>query len=90
MDGLPLENRAKSVEIDRRRLSYSAANFEGTDGGQQNEAAQAAATRPRHETTPKGARGVGTNFETQIFKFRWFLCPSDKNELYHTPLQSKI
>ena len=29
-------------------------------------------------------------FETKIFKFRWFLGPSDQNELYHTPLLSKI
>ena len=53
MDGLPLENCSKSVKIDGRRVSYSAADFEGTDRGQQNEAAQAAATRPRRETTPK-------------------------------------
>ena len=32
----------------------------------------------------------GTNFKTKIFKFRWFLGPSDQNELYHTPLLSKI
>ena len=35
-------------------------------------------------------RSLGTNFETKIVKFRWFLGPSDQNELYHTPLLSKI
>ena len=39
----------------------------------------------RHASKP-----LGTNFETKIFKFRWFLGPSDQNELYHTPLLSKI
>ena len=28
--------------------------------------------------------------ETKIFKFRWFLGPSEQNELYHTPILSKI
>ena len=32
----------------------------------------------------------GTNFETKIVKFRWFLGPSDQNKLYDTPLLSKI
>ena len=36
------------------------------------------------------SRSLGTNFETKIFKFRWFLGPSDQNELYHTPLLPKI
>ena len=30
-----------------------------------------------------------TTSGTKIFKFRWFLGPSEHNELYHTPLQSK-
>ena len=36
------------------------------------------------------SKPLGTNFETKIFKFWWFLGPSDQNELYHTPLLSKI
>ena len=36
------------------------------------------------------SRSLGTNFETKIFEFRWFLGSSDQNELYHTPLLSKI
>ena len=36
------------------------------------------------------SKPLGTNFETKIFKFWWFLGPSDQNELYHTPLISKI
>ena len=39
---------------------------------------------------PRGAANGVTNFETNIFKFRWFLGPSDQNELYHTPLFYKI
>ena len=39
---------------------------------------------------PRRAANGGTNFETNIFKFRWFLGPSDQSELYHTPLLSKI
>ena len=38
----------------------------------------------------RASKPLGTNFETKIFKFRWFLGPSDQNELYHTPLLSKI
>ena len=38
---------------------------------------------------PLEVRG-GTNFETKIFKFMWFLGTSNQNELYHTPLLSKI
>ena len=38
----------------------------------------------------RASKPLGTNFETKIFKFRWFLGPSDQNELYHTPLISKI
>ena len=33
---------------------------------------------------------LGTNFLTKMFKFRGFINPSDQNELYHTPLLSKI
>ena len=39
---------------------------------------------------PRRAANGGTNFETNIFKFRWFLGPSDQSELYHPPLLSKI
>jgi len=38
----------------------------------------------------RASKPLGTKFETKIFKFRWFLGPSDQNELYHTPLLSKI
>ena len=38
----------------------------------------------------RASKRLGTNFETKIFKFRWFLGTSDQNELYHTPLLSKI
>ena len=38
----------------------------------------------------RASKPLGTNFETKIFKFRWFLGPSDQNELYHIPLLSKI
>ena len=38
----------------------------------------------------RASEPLGTNFETKIVKFRWFLGPSDQNELYHTPLLSKI
>ena len=44
------------VNINGRRVSYSAsaADFEGTEeGAAVNEAAQAAAARPRRDTTPK-------------------------------------
>ena len=36
------------------------------------------------------SKSLGSNLETKSFKFRWFLGPSDQNELYHTPLISKI
>ena len=36
------------------------------------------------------SRSQGKNFETKIFIFRCFFGPSDQNELYHTPLLSKI
>ena len=36
------------------------------------------------------SKPLGTNFETKIFKFWWFLGPPDQNELYHTPLLSKM
>ena len=36
------------------------------------------------------SRSQGTNFETKIFNFRCFFGPSGRNELYHTPLLSKI
>ena len=39
-------------------------------------------------STPRGPKG--TKFETKMFKVRWFLVPSDQNELYHTPLLSEI
>merc|ERR1712117_409812 len=46
---------------------------------------------PRLETPwRRASKPLGTKFETKIFKFRWFLGPSDQNELYHTPLLSKI
>ena len=45
------------------------------------------ASKPQVRRTSKP---LGTNFETKIVKFRWFLGPSDQNELYHTPLLSKI
>ena len=38
----------------------------------------------------RASKPLGTKFETKIFKFWWFLGPSDQNELYHTPLLSKI
>ena len=38
----------------------------------------------------RASKPLGTNFETKIFKFWWFLGPSDQNELYHTLLLSKI
>ena len=38
----------------------------------------------------RASKPLGANFETKIFKFQWFLGPSDQNELYHTPLLSKI
>ena len=38
----------------------------------------------------RASKPLGTNFESKIFKFRGFLGPSDQNELYHTPLLSKI
>ena len=38
----------------------------------------------------RASKPLGTKFETKIFKFQWFLGPSDQNELYHTPLLSKI
>ena len=36
------------------------------------------------------SRSQGTNFETKIVRFRWFLGNSDQSELYHTPLLSII
>ena len=36
------------------------------------------------------SRSQGTNFETKILNFGCFFGPSDRNELYHTPLLSKI
>ena len=36
------------------------------------------------------SRSQGTNFETKIFNFRWVFGPSDRNELYFSPLLSKI
>ena len=39
----------------------------------------------RHASKP-----LGTKSETKIFEFRWFLGPSEQNELYHTPILSKI
>ena len=44
----------------------------------------------RHSTRCAASKPLGTKFETKIFKFRWFLGPSDQNELYHTPLLFKI
>ena len=38
----------------------------------------------------RASKPLGTNFESKFFKFRWLLGPSDQNELYHTPLLSKI
>ena len=38
----------------------------------------------------RASKPLGTKFEAKIFKFRWFLGPSDQNEPYHTPLLSKI
>ena len=38
----------------------------------------------------RALKPLGANFETKIFKFCWFLDPSDQNELYHTPLLSKM
>ena len=35
-------------------------------------------------------RSQGANFGTKIFNFRCFLALPDRNELYHTPLLSKI
>ena len=35
----------------------------------------------------RASKPLGTKFQTKIFKFRWFLGPSD---LYHTPSLSKI
>merc|ERR1712218_129941 len=46
--------------------------------------------RPSKPKVRRASKPLGTNFETKIFKFRWFLGPSDQNELYHTPLLSKI
>ena len=47
------------------------------------------------EAQQEGSRGaplksLRTNFETKVFKFRWFLDLSDQNELYLTPILSKI
>ena len=39
-------------------------------------------------SNPRGPKG--TNFETKMFKVRWFLGPSDQNEVYHTSLLSEI
>ena len=36
------------------------------------------------------SRSQGTNFENKISNFRCFFGHSDRNELYHTPLLSKI
>ena len=38
----------------------------------------------------RASRSLGTKSGPKIFKFRWFLGPSEQNELYHIPLQSKI
>ena len=38
----------------------------------------------------RASKPLGTKSETKIFKFRWFLGPSEQNELYHTPILSKI
>ena len=42
-----------------------------------------------HLGVPRGPRWspkkpLATNFETKMFQFTWFLCPSDQNKLYHT------
>ena len=36
------------------------------------------------------SRSQGTNFETKIFNSRWFFGPSDRNNLHHTPILSKM
>merc|ERR1712122_230057 len=46
--------------------------------------------RPSKPQVRRASKPLGTKFGTKIFKFRWFLGPSDHNELYHTPLLSKI
>ena len=38
----------------------------------------------------RASSSLGTNFETKIFNFRWFLGLSEQNELYHIQLSSKI
>ena len=45
---------------------------------------------PSRSEVRHSSRSQGTSFETKIFKFRWFLGPSDQNELYQATLPSKI
>ena len=37
----------------------------------------------------RASKTLGTKSGSKSFKFRWFLGPSEQNELYHIPLQSK-
>ena len=50
------ENRAsglRGVNIDRGRITYTAADLDGTDGGQNDAAQVAVDNRPKGQTTPK-------------------------------------
>ena len=55
MDGSSLENRAGSVNINGRKVTYSAssADFQGTEGGAvvNDDDAQTAAAKPRCDST---------------------------------------
>ena len=70
--------------------------FRGTAGGVSRQGETPPAMPPntsRRALKPhlcRASKPLGTESGTKIFKFRLFLGFSEQNEIYHTPLQSKI